>query len=100
MEKFEQEPVLEFIQRRFPVEGNGNWTTGNCYYFAVILKSRFPDATIFYDVVDGHFVTRIEDSYWDYTGEIFPESDNLVPWEKFQEYDYLQFLQIIHDCLY
>ena len=36
--------ILEFINRRFDIDCR--WTTGNCYWFAVILTSRFPQMEI------------------------------------------------------
>ncbi len=46
--------IIKFIKRRFP--NDSNWLNGNCFYFAVILKNRFPKGVIFYDVVIDHFV--------------------------------------------
>lgn len=36
--------IEEFINRRFP--NDCNWLSGNCYYFAIILKDRFPEGNI------------------------------------------------------
>jgi len=38
-------------------------------YFAIILKDRFPDGEIYYDVWNGHFIFKLEDIYYiiDYT---------------------------------
>lgn len=41
--------VLEFIHRRFPVDCD--WLSGNCFYFAIILKSNFKSGDIYYDVI-------------------------------------------------
>ena len=32
--------VIDFIKKRFKIDCD--WTTGNCFYFAKILESRFP----------------------------------------------------------
>lgn len=48
-----EEKILEFIKRRFPVDQG--WTTRNCYFFALILKSVF-FGEIVYDVIAGHFL--------------------------------------------
>lgn len=88
--------VLEFIKRRFPVDCN--WTTGNCYYFSIILKDCFSSGKIFYDVINGHFIFLYDGKYYDWTGEIKPNG-YLVEWDKFEEYDSLQKQRIIHDCL-
>ena len=88
--------IKEFITRRFPVDCN--WLNGNCYYFALILKDRFPEGTIYYDVIRGHFVFKYYSRYYDWTGEIQPNG-HLVAWNKFEEYDKLQKRIIIRDCI-
>ena len=88
--------VLEFINRRFPIDCN--WNTGNCYYFAIILKSRFPIGSIYYDVIDGHFLFKLDDNYYDWSGNVEPDG-YLVEWEYFDEYDSLQNKVIIRDCI-
>ena len=88
--------VLEFIKRRFPYDYN--WINGNCYYFAIILKSRFPEGSIYYDVIDGHFIFKLDDNYYDWTGKIEP-GKCLVEWEYFDYYDSLQKKIIIRDCI-
>lgn len=88
--------VLEFIQRRF--KADCGWTTGNCYYFAIILKDRFPKGKIFYDVIYGHFIFQYKNKYYDWTGIIKPLG-YLVKWDKFDEYDSLLEKRIIRDCI-
>ncbi len=88
--------VLEFIQRRF--KDDCKWTTGNCYYFAIILKDRFPEGKIFYDVIYGHYVFQYKNEYYDWTGIINPLG-YLVEWDKFDEYDSLLKKRIIRDCI-
>lgn len=58
--------VEEFIRRRF--EEDYNWTTGRCYFFAIILKDIFPGGKIFYDPVEGHFIYRLSGKFYDWTG--------------------------------
>lgn len=88
--------IIEFIQRRFPTDCN--WISGNCYYMSLILKDRFPEGIIFYDVILGHFVFYFRGNYYDWTGRIIPEG-YLVEWDKFDEYDSLQKKNIIRDCI-
>lgn len=87
--------VLEFIHRRFPQDSN--WLTGNCYHFALILSSVF-NGDIFYDTVAGHFVTRIDNVFYDWSGEYKP-AGLLVEWESFHLFDSLQKGRIIRDCI-
>lgn len=88
--------VLEFINRRFSDESR--WVSGNCYYFAVILKERF-NGVIYYDVIYGHFITKINDKYYDNKGIVNLEERKLVKWDDFDDYDSLQKERIIRDCI-
>lgn len=88
--------VLGFIQHRFTKDCD--WVSGNCYYFALILKDRFPGGIVYYDVIDGHFVYLYKGKYYDWTGIVEPEGC-LVEWDKFAEYDHIQKNRIVEDCL-
>ena len=88
--------VLEFIQRRF--HSDCKWLDGNCFYFASILKARFPESTVLYDVVSGHFVVRIGGVEYDWNGVVSGEHQ-YVEWERFKEYDPLQWERIVRDCI-
>lgn len=87
--------VEEFILRRFPVDCN--WTTGNCYYFAIILKDRF-NGTLYYDPVDGHFLCKIGSNFYDYTGKVEIDESILYNWTCYQEQDELNYQHIVRDC--
>lgn len=89
--------IEEFISRRF--KNNCNWLDGNCYYFAIILKDRFPEGKIYYEVIDCHFVFEYQNEFYDWTGKINCNLDKLVEWDKFDEYDKLQKEIIIRDCI-
>ena len=90
--------VLNFIHKRFLKDND--WLTGNCYYFALILKDRFPNGSIFYDVISGHFVTKIDDINYDWSGVVLNnEYHYYVEWDKFDTYDSLQKERIIRDCI-
>lgn len=88
--------VLDFIKRRFPIDCN--WTSGNCYYFAFILKARFPKGTIYYDITVGHFVLKIEDNFYDYNG-VYKPSKSIIPWDEMDEYDSNVKKAIIRDVI-
>lgn len=116
--------VLSFIKQRFPNARNSdaNWLTGNCYYFAVILKDRFAikSPTIYYDVIHGHFLTQIDDKLYDANGIAYKLSVSelekinttqlwhpveldydivIVNWQYFSKYDSLQYDRINRDCI-
>ena len=87
--------IVEFIKRRFPVDCN--WLSGNCYYFAVILKARFPDGQIVYDPIAGHFLFYWHGSLYDYTGKV--ELRPCVRWSEYDDYDAAQKKIIVRDCI-
>ena len=89
--------VLEFIKRRFA--DDCDWTTGNCYYFAVILKDRFPEGKIFYDVRLGHFVYHYFGQFYDWIGIYDCNEDYLIPWDTFGIYDSARKQRIVRDCI-
>lgn len=91
-----EDPVLEFINRRF--KKDCNWLDGNCYYFAVILNDRFPGGRILYDVVNGHFIYCYLEKNYDWTG-IVDCTGYLVDWVLFNEYDESQRNRIVECCL-
>lgn len=93
----ENDEVLDFIKKRFSIDCN--WTNGNCYYFAVILKERF-GGLIMYDVVNGHFAVYIDGILYDWHGiVIWEDLSYYVEWDKFDDYDSLQKQRIIRDCI-
>ena len=70
----------------------------NCYYFALILADRF-DGDIYYDVINGHFITKIQDNFYDWNG-IVNTNNCLVEWNKMDQYDSLVKQRIIRDCIH
>ena len=93
-----EDKVVEFIRRRFPQDCG--WTSGNCFYFAVILKARFPGARIVYDVLDGHFLADVDGVLYDWTGPRgHPDACRYVAWDGFGEYDPARMSRIVDGCI-
>ena len=93
-----QDEVIEFIQRRFSQDCN--WRDGNCYYFALILKDRFPESRIAYDVIYGHFFIEYKGKYYDHSGELTPpRGAYAIYWDEMDKYDPLVKKRIILDCI-
>ena len=95
--------IEEFINRRFP--SDCNWLDGNCYYFARILKMRFK-GEIWYDLVEGHFLFRNFDKFYDWGGwrEDYdfskPETvENLVKWSNYKKIDPVHYDRIVRDVI-
>ena len=96
-----QDKVLEFIERRFGQYVNdkqSHWQTGNCYYFAVILKERFSSGKIMYDPVDNHFLFRYRGKIYDSKG-LDTEKRDLIAWDNYKDFDYLDYNRIVKYCL-
>ena len=103
--------VTEFIRRRFKTDCK--WTDGNCYYFAVILvrfaaltykgvvlKARFPSAEIYYEVILGHFLAKINGRFYDYKGVFKPEEKSvLIPFDNLERYDRFVYKSVIEGCV-
>lgn len=87
--------VLDFIKRRF--NKDSNWTNGNCYWFALILKKRFPESKIYYMPITGHFIVKIKDVFYDWTGIVVPE-EKVIKFKKLKKRDPLWYDHIIRDC--
>ena len=78
--------ILSFIKQRFPI--NCHWLDGNCYYFALILKSSLL------------FITKIDTRFYDWTGIIKPDIDKLLNWEELKEKDISYYNRLVRDCLF
>lgn len=95
--------VLEFIKRRFKIDCN--WKTGNCYYFAIILAERFKnyDPVLYYDTVDGHFITKINGIFYDWSGALaFSDeyvSKYIMKWSDLCEEDPIWSGRIVRDVI-
>jgi len=90
--------VLEFIERRWRAN-DSNWLNGNCYWFAWILKSRFPKLEIFYLPVTGHFVAGDTEkkTYYDWSGKVEIKESFYSLNLLFQE-DPLLYNRLMRDC--
>jgi len=96
-----REDVLDFINsfRQFGDAVEDCFTSGNCFWFAYILSTRF-DGAITYDVVANHFGCRISGITYDIRGDV-SEDYEWEDWEFLvQNYDPLVIQRIYRDCIY
>lgn len=68
--------VEDFIKKRFSADNR--WLSGNCLWFSLILKKRFPGGRIYYLPVSGHFVYKYRGKYYDWTGEVYPTEKKVL----------------------
>ena len=96
-----KDKIFEFIERRFPPEKDCNWVTGNCYYFAVILREAFPGGRIVYEPIDGHFLYEIDGCLYDWFGrhDYYLENRDFINWEEYHNVDPLHYERILRDCI-
>ena len=87
--------ILEFIERRF--KKDCDWLDGNCYYFAIILKERFPNLNIFYMPIRGHFVVSDGDHFYDFTGTVDMDEDPLSL-DYLENEDPIWYSRLMADC--
>ena len=94
--------VLKFIDE---FTNKGRWpqviesfTSGNCYWFAYILKARFPEGEIVYDEIINHFGFLLEDTIYDITG-IVTDKYNWENWRDVYYRDRLHGRRIVRDCI-
>lgn len=80
--------VTEFMTNRFKYDCE--WKNGNCYFFACILKERFPKGKIVYDLINCHFMFQLKNYYYDwinrYEKDEFPDT-SIVIWNKYKSID-------------
>ena len=79
------------------------FTNGNCYWFAFILHTVF-DGEIYYLPIEGHFICKIEDEYYDIKGYIDDSfnyrMDALYSWKEYCEMEPLNAARVSRDCIY
>lgn len=94
------ETVLAFINKFKEIHGKELeevFSDGWCYYFAIILKTRFT-GRIYYLPVENHFVCKIGELFYDVNGIVIPEEE-AYPWDEYKYEDMLHAQRIIRDCV-
>ena len=87
--------VEDFIKRRWQIDSH--FLDGNCLWFAIILKTRFPELEIFYLPIQGHFIVGKDNTYYDWTGKIIPKEKPIL-FEDIKQTDSLWYSYLIRDC--
>lgn len=64
-----------------------------CYWFAYILKGRFPNGDIWYDPVMSHFYFVCDDMAYDIRGQVVLPSTS-VKWDSYQTIDAVDYEKI------
>jgi len=93
-----KDSVLEFIFRRFG-STDAHWQDGNCYYFAVILKERFPKGKIIYDPISNHFLFKYRGHIYDSKGLDKEEREILYDWDRYENFDKSAYDRVVKYCI-
>lgn len=89
---------LQFIKLFQKQETIEIFTNGLCYWFAFLLKGRFPDGEIMYDEVANHFGCAIAGRVYDITGDI-TDSYSWESWGDYHLREPLNGARIVRDCV-
>ena len=89
-----KDEILEFIKRRFKTDCD--WDSGNCYYFSVILQSRF-GGELYYDPIIGHFYLKTTVGNFDFNGEYTPDSE--LKLNDIKQDDPIWYFRLVKDCM-
>ena len=94
-------PVIKFIndfKKIHPTEIEDVFSNGYCYWFAKILSERFYNSKIYYLPIANHFITKIDNEYYDITG-VYILNEKPYEWNKYQEFDYLDYKRVVKYCI-
>lgn len=75
------------------------FTNGYCYWFALILHTRFPDSEIVYYDAGNHFACKIRNRIFDITGDITDKNLFFESWNEFKKEEPLKALRITQYCI-
>lgn len=77
------------------------FTEGNCYYFAIILKNRFPEISIVYSQINNHFMCLYDNHIYDIFGDITNnvEVRDLYLWETYKNVDFIDYSNVVKYCI-
>jgi hypothetical protein len=74
------------------------FTNGLCYWFAYILKGRFPNGEIWYDQIENHFYFVVNNKTFDVSGEV-TLPNTAIKWNEYSDYDELDYQRVIKYCV-
>ena len=103
---YSKEDIINFINNFKNRVKNTNevenlFLNGNCYYFAIILKSRFPKMDIIYSTIDNHFMCLYDYHIYDIRGDItnIKSIYDLYLWDNYKNFDKTHYKRIIKYCI-
>lgn len=79
-------------------DNDEKYMNGLCYWFAYILKGRFPQGEIWYDQIENHFYYVIEHIAYDVRG-IVNLPITAKRWDEYENYDSLDYQRVVKYCV-
>lgn len=96
-----KEQIKDFRKRRFAQDNN--WTTGNCYWYAQILQTRFPRLSIYYQPITNHWLAGNKNLniYADWNGvySLTELQEEPILWENYWDIDSYHVARLIDQCI-
>ena len=92
--------VLSFInsfKKMYPQEIEDVFSNGYCYWFSFILTNRF-NGEIIYLPIQNHFVSFINNNYYDING-IVNLKEKPYNWNEYKQFDELDYQRVIKYCI-
>ena len=91
--------ILDFITRRFSVDEN--WCSGNCYWLAYILTTRFNNLKIYYLPIANHFIAGDGELFYDWNGKHLLSWYDEPPheWAYYKDEEPIEYKRIVRDCI-
>ena len=95
--------ILRFIDLFHPEEDvmKSTFSEGMCYWFAYILKGRFPSGKIVYEPVLGHFLFKYSTHLYDISGNVTEKFKGCVLYdiEWISQYEPFWYRRILEGCI-
>lgn len=85
------------IKKKYTSELEEIFMWGYCYWFAHILKNRF-DGEIYYLPISNHFITKIDNQFYDIRGIVEPR-EKAYSWEEYKLLEPIGTKRIERDCI-
>jgi hypothetical protein len=98
-EKVKTAGMMNDVERFIRLFDNDQkFINGLCYWFAYILKGRFPEGEMWYDQIENHFYFVINNEAYDVRGKIqLPKT--AMRWCDYEGFDFLDYNRVIKYCI-
>ncbi len=91
--------IIENFKQDDPLKYEEKYLNGDCYVFAHALAAKFT-GTIYYLAIDNHFITKIDEDFYDIRG-LVPKEEiyECYEWEAYNLFDPLDADRVKFYCI-